>query len=74
MERLENARDEVKKPFPQEQELNDYMLRLNELNTILSVEKSDHSQGTPDNDASMADHLEYMEMCAIDEGEWEPEQ
>ncbi|MBC3899766.1 MAG: hypothetical protein CVU99_13210 [Firmicutes bacterium HGW-Firmicutes-4] len=74
MERLENARDEVKKPFPQEQELNDYLLRLNELNTILSVEQSDHSQETPDNDASMADHLEYMEMCAIDEGEWEPEQ
>lgn len=74
MERLENARDEVKKPFPQEQELNDYLLRLNELNTILSVEQSEHSQGTPENDASMADHLEYMEMCAIDEGEWEPEQ
>jgi N12 class adenine-specific DNA methylase len=74
MERLENARDEVKKPFPQEQELNDYLLRLNELNTILSVEQSEHSQGTPDNGASMAEHLEDMEMFAIDEGEWEPEQ
>lgn len=74
MERLENARDEVKKPFPQEQELNDYLLRLNELNTILSVEQSEHSQGTPDNGSSMAKHLEDMEMFAIDEGEWEPEQ
>lgn len=74
MERLENARDEVKKPFPQEQELNDYLLRLNELNTILSVEQSEHSQGTPDNGASMAEHLEDMEVFVIDEGEWEPEQ
>lgn len=74
MERLENARDEVKKPFPQEQELNDYLLRLNELNTILSVEHSEHSQGTPDNGASMAEHLEDMEMFAVDEGEWDLEQ
>lgn len=74
MERLENARDEVKKPFPQEQELNDYLLRLTELNTILSVEQSEHSQRTPDNGASMAEHLEDMEMFAIDEGEWDLEQ
>ncbi|AFA47946.1 hypothetical protein [Acetobacterium woodii] len=75
LERLENARDEVKKPFPQEQELNDYLLRLNELNTMLSIEQSEPTQGSQENEDNLDKELrEDMEMNAIDEGEWDLEQ
>ncbi|KNZ42436.1 DEAD/DEAH box helicase family protein [Acetobacterium bakii] len=73
-ERLENAKDEVKKPFPQEEELNGYLLRLNALNTVLSMEKTDITQDSQDNEENLEELLEEMEMNAIDEGEWDLEQ
>jgi len=39
-ERLENAKIELNKPFTQEDELNVHLLRLNELNNLLSMEKT----------------------------------
>ncbi len=71
MERLENAKDEVNKLFPQEKELNSCLFRLNELNTLLSMEKSDLTQESHEDEENMAELLEDMEMDAIDEGEWD---
>ncbi|HEY5556297.1 MAG TPA: helicase, partial [Acetobacterium sp.] len=39
-ERLENAKIELNKPFAQDDELNVRLLRLKELNNLLSMEKT----------------------------------
>ena len=43
-ERLENAKIELKKPFAQEDELNVCLLRLKELNNLLSMEKTKYPE------------------------------
>ena len=39
---LENAKAEVQKPFPQEEELAAKTARLNELNALLNLDKSEN--------------------------------
>lgn len=39
---LADAKIEVKKPFPRDQELKDKMIRLAELNSLLDIDKKDH--------------------------------
>ena len=39
---LENAKAEVQKPFPQEEELSMKTARLNELNALLNLDKSEN--------------------------------
>ena len=39
---LETAKDEVDRPFPQEQEYTDKSARLKELNVLLNMDQKDH--------------------------------
>ena len=39
---LENAKAEVQKPFPQEEELSTKTARLNELNALLNLDKTEN--------------------------------
>ncbi|HCA29923.1 MAG TPA: hypothetical protein DEP23_10310 [Ruminococcaceae bacterium] len=47
---METAKIEVEKPFPQEAELNEKMVRLNEINIALNLDERDHDlvDGVPD--------------------------
>lgn len=47
---METAKTEVEKPFPQEAELNEKMVRLNEINIALNLDERDHElvDGVPD--------------------------
>ena len=42
VEQLENAKAEVQKPFPQEEELKTKSARLNELNAMLNLDKREN--------------------------------
>lgn len=50
---LDNAKVEVEKPFPQEDELKTKSARLDELNILLNMDKRDSEivDGEPDEDA-----------------------
>ena len=50
---LANAKQEVEKPFPQEDELKTKSARLDELNILLNMDKRDSEivDGEPDEDA-----------------------
>ena len=47
---METAKTEVEKTFPQETELNEKMVRLNEINIALNLDERDHElvDGVPD--------------------------
>lgn len=52
-DQLENAREEVKRPFPQEKELAEKSARLSELNTLLNMDERTNEaamleDGTPE--------------------------
>ena len=57
---FENAKQEVNKPFPQEQELIEKTLRLNELNILLNLDKKENE--IVDNDVgSSCDNIKWSE-------------
>ena len=54
-EQLENAKQEVVKPFPKEKELNQMMERLSELNALLNMDEQGSSE-EPENSGKQSIH------------------
>jgi len=54
-EQLENAKQEVVKPFPKEKELNQMMERLSELNALLNMDEQESSE-EPENSGKQSIH------------------
>lgn len=54
-EQLENAKQEVVKPFPKEKELNQMMERLSELNALLNMDEQGRSE-EPENSGKQSIH------------------
>ncbi len=48
-DQLKLAKEEIKKPFPQEDELNKNLMRLNELNTLLSMDTNNEETNEQEN-------------------------
>ncbi len=60
-EQLENAKQEVVKPFPKEQELNQMLERLAELNALLNMDEQEENE-EPENNGKQTIHDKLNEI------------
>ena len=60
-EQLENAKQEVVKPFPKEQELNQMLERLAELNALLNMDEEEENE-EPENNGKQTIHDKLNEI------------